>query len=61
MVTATQVANMFVDLTDPNRLASVVCVVVSVGVVFVLMSSVHLGLRMGRRMRRRSMSVVISI
>jgi len=61
VVTATQVANMFVDLTDPNRLASVVCVVVSVGVVFVLMSSVHLGLRMGRRMRRRSMSVVISI
>lgn len=48
MATATQVANMFVDLTDPNRLASVVCVVASAGVVFVLTNLVLSGLRTGR-------------
>jgi len=48
VATATQVANMFIDLTDPNRLASVMCVVASAGVVFVLTNLVLSGLRMGR-------------
>jgi len=38
---------MFVDLTDPNRLASVVCVVASAGLVFILMNLALSGLRMG--------------
>jgi len=48
VATATQVANMFIDLTDPSRLASVMCVVSSAGVVFVLTNLVLSGLRMGR-------------
>lgn len=48
MATATQIANMFADLTDPNRLASVVCVVASAGVVFVLTNLAPSGLRMGQ-------------